>query len=42
MKKISGEHPDSFKDLDEVLNSLKKKIKFKKLFNTKPIYILKS
>ena len=42
MKKISGEHPDSFKDLDEVLNSLKKKIKFKKLYNTKPIYILKS
>ena len=42
MKKISGEHPDSFNDLDEVLNLLEKKIKIKKLLKTKPIYILKS
>ena len=42
MKKISGEHPDSFKNLNEVLDSLEKKIKIKKLFKTKPIYILKS
>ncbi len=42
MKKISGEHPDSFKNLKEVLNSLEKKIKIKKLFLTKPIYIFKS
>ncbi len=42
MKKISGEHPDSFKNLDEVLNILEKKIKIKRLIKTKPIYILKS
>ena len=42
MKKISGEHPDSFKNLKEVINSLEKKIKIKKLFLTKPIYIFKS
>ena len=42
MKRISGEHLNSFKNLNEVLNSLEKKIKIKKLFKTKPIYILKS
>lgn len=42
MKDISGENPDSFRSIYEIINILEKKKLIKKEFITKPIYILKS
>ncbi len=42
MKNISGENPKSFRSLHEILKILDKKIRYKKKYITKPVYILKS
>ena len=42
MKDISGENPNSFRSIEEIISILDKKKLIKKEFITKPIYILKS
>ena len=42
MKDISGENPDSFRSIYDIINILEKKKLITKEYITKPIYILKS
>ena len=42
MKDISGEDPDSFRSIKDIISILEKKKLINKEFITKPIYILKS
>jgi len=42
MKDISGENPNSFRSLEEIIKILEKEKLIKKLYITTPKYILKS